>query len=147
MAGTVVELRNVTQPESRSPKQVVLVVDDHGPTRQVLVELLAEEPGIEVIGAASGLDVIGVIARTRPDVVLLDLDLPGMDGTEIAVWLRGDALTRDVPLIGMTALPQSAGMRREFVGSGGLAVLDKPLDLELVVATLREALVKQSRRG
>lgn len=137
----------MTTPTRDAPsKRVILVVDDHEPTRDVLVELLGEEPDVEVIGASSGLDVLGVIARTRPDAVLLDLDLPGMDGIEVAAWLRGDAMTRDVPLVGMTALPRGAGMRREFVGSGGLAVLDKPLDFDLVLATLREALAGGARQ-
>jgi CheY-like chemotaxis protein len=129
------------------PPRVVLVVDDHEPTRSVLAELLGGEPGVEVIGAASGLDVLGVIARTRPDAVLLDLDMPGMDGIEVAAWLRGDAITRDVPLVGMTALPRGAGMRREFASSSCLAVLDKPLDFDLVLTTLRQALGGASRPG
>lgn len=121
-------------------KHVVLVVEDHAATREMLIEMLADEPDVEAIAAPSGLDVIGVISRTRPDVVLLDLDLPGMDGTEVATWLRGDQVTRDVPVIGMTGLPRAAGMRREMLRAGARIVLDKPLDLSLVMATLRAAL-------
>lgn len=122
------------------PARLVLVVEDHAPTREVLLELLGGELGVDVVGIANGLEVLGAIARRRPDAVLLDLDLPGMDGTEVAAWLRGDRETRDVPLVGMTALPRGAGMRREFVGAGGRSVLDKPLDFDVVLATIRAAL-------
>ncbi len=60
----------------------VLVVDDHPIVREGLVALLEDAPDLEVVGAVgSAEDALGLAARVKPDVILLDLELPGMDGT------------------------------------------------------------------
>lgn len=69
----------------------VVVVDDHPVVRDGLRGMLGAEPGLEVVGeAADGLEALAVARRTRPDVVLMDLRMPGGDGvTAIAALLRG----------------------------------------------------------
>jgi DNA-binding LytR/AlgR family response regulator len=67
----------------------VLIVDDEPIARQVLRELLEDLPGIEPAGeAASGAEALALVERARPDVLLLDVQMPGLDGIELARRLR-----------------------------------------------------------
>lgn len=67
----------------------VMIVEDHGIVREGLRNLLAEEAGLEVVAEASnGSDALGAALEARPDVVLLDLVMPGMDGVEVIRALR-----------------------------------------------------------
>src|SRR2546422_643342 len=69
----------------------ILVVDDHPRVRQGLTSLLNAESDIEVVGtASSGEEAIGVAAETSPDIVLMDLSMPGMGGIEAARKLASD---------------------------------------------------------
>src|ERR1700723_3547945 len=74
----------------------VVIADDHHVVRDGLCYLLGQEPGVEVAGeAADGRQAVGVVAATRPDVLLLDLYMPGLDGHAVLAALRGTA--GDVP--------------------------------------------------
>ena len=66
--------------------------------------------------------------------------MPHMDGTELVEWLRHDPTTRGVPLIGMTGLPSLAGLRRDLARAGCALILDKPFDLDHLIATIRQEL-------
>jgi DNA-binding NarL/FixJ family response regulator len=69
----------------------VLVVDDHEVVRAGLMLLLGRAPGIDVVGeAADGAEAQGAVARTAPDVVLMDLSMPGMDGVEATAQLTAE---------------------------------------------------------
>jgi CheY-like chemotaxis protein len=127
--------------DSRGAKRIVLVVEDDPVVRQLVVELLSEEADLDVRGAVGGTEVLKLLATTVPHVVLLDLALPGMDGVELAEWFKADARTRAVPLIGITALGPSAGVRQEALAAGCCTVLDKPIDADLLLRTIRSVLV------
>jgi putative two-component system response regulator len=127
--------------EPRHRKRIVLVVEDDPVVRQLVVELLSEESDFDVRGAVGGTEVLRLLATTVPHVVLLDLALPGMDGVELAEWFKADPRTRRVPLIGITALGPTAGVRQEAIAAGCFTVLDKPIDAELLLRTIRSVLV------
>jgi len=89
-------------PASRRERPLVLVVDDE----QDLVELISlnlERNGFSSLAAEDGDAAIELTKRHQPDLVLLDLMLPGVDGTEVARRLRADPKTRDVPIVMLTA--------------------------------------------
>jgi chemosensory pili system protein ChpA (sensor histidine kinase/response regulator) len=81
---------------------VALVVDDSITVRRVTQRLL-ERNGMRVLTARDGLDAVAILGETVPDVILLDIEMPRMDGYEVAAQVRNDPRTRDVPIIMITS--------------------------------------------
>lgn len=104
----------------------ILVVDDDRLSRK-LVETLLEGDGYSVTCAGSGADALEAIAAARPDLVVLDLMMPGMDGFEVMRQLRSAPATRDLPVVLVTALDQADVLAR-LANVGALEILTKPLD-------------------
>ena len=119
--------------------RLVLVVDDNAGVVSALVDAIKTEPGFDAIGTTRGVEAIRLLGERAPRVVLFDLAMPGMDGAELAQWLRSDPAARGVRLIGMTGLPGFAGMRRDAAGAGVTLILDKPLDVDELLEVLRRA--------
>jgi len=90
-----------------NPPALVLIVDDIAANRLTLRELLAS-PDYRLIEAADGPTALRLAAETRPDLVLLDLMMPGMDGYEVCRRLRADSQLAEVPVIIVTALDEPA---------------------------------------
>jgi DNA-binding response OmpR family regulator len=87
------------------PIQVVCVEDE--PEMIELVRLILGRKGFEVIGAAGGLEGVQVIERVRPNVILLDLMMPDMDGWEVYQRIKANPVTRNIPVIVVTAKAQN----------------------------------------
>ena len=97
----VVEIRTaVPAPSDKRP--IALVVDDSITVRRV-TERFLQRHGMRVITAKDGLDAIGVLADNRPDVILLDIEMPRMDGYEFATHVRNDDRFAEVPIIMITS--------------------------------------------
>src|SRR5437764_13774737 len=79
----------------------VAVVDDNADNRLIIRTILEDQ--YDIIEFASGLDAIAGFRKDKPDVVILDISLPEMDGTEILRRLRDDAQLHDLPVIALTA--------------------------------------------
>ena len=93
----------------------VLVVDDSALVRQTLTDILTSDPEIEVIGAAS--DPYAAVKRMEtqaPDVITLDIEMPRMDGYELATHMRNDPRLRDVPIIMITSRSGEKHRQRAF---------------------------------
>ena len=104
----------------------ILLVEDTIANRALVVKLL-KAAGHEVIEAADGPAGIREAQRMRPDVVLMDLSLPGMDGWEALRRLRADGRTRDLRIVALTAHAM-AGTRDEALAAGFDGYLSKPID-------------------
>jgi DNA-binding LytR/AlgR family response regulator len=116
------------------PGLQVLIADDEPIARQVLRELLEECPGAALAGeAASGTDAVKQIERLKPDVVLLDLHMPGLDGFAVARSLRGARLPL---IIYVTAYEKYALQAFE---TGAIDYLLKPVRRERLAAALEKA--------
>ncbi len=97
----VIELTPEAPPVAQT-KPVVMVVDDSITVRKVTTRLL-ERNGFEVVQAKDGVDALGQLQETVPDVMLLDVEMPRMDGYELAANMRGDERIQDVPIIMITS--------------------------------------------
>lgn len=105
----------------------VLLVDDEPDIRTIGAMSLRRVGGWEVTVAASGPECIAEVARERPDLVLLDVMMPGMDGPATLAALRADPVSASVPVIFVTAKVQRSEIER-WTALGALGVIRKPFD-------------------
>ncbi len=133
--------RNVTAFSGRRHKRTILVVDDE----KDLVELITynlTRNGYNAICASSGDEALEIAARELPDLIILDLMLPGINGTEVARRLKADARTVDIPIIMLTAKGEETDI---VVGLtlGADDYVTKPFSMKVLLARLNTVL----RRG
>lgn len=120
----------------------ILVVDDHPSSRMTAVALLSVE-GYDVVEAESGVSALESVAHLAPDLILLDVMMPGMDGFEVCRRLKGDEQTRLIPVIFITALNDRRS-RLRGIEAGGDDFLTKPFD-QLELSARVKSLVRQKR--
>jgi signal transduction histidine kinase/DNA-binding response OmpR family regulator/putative methionine-R-sulfoxide reductase with GAF domain len=125
---------------SRSPSSepTILVVDDETDVREMLADTLTEA-GFRVMTAADGAAALQALRATLPDLVLLDLMMPGMDGYEALRALRGAPETRDLPVVILTGV-DSASERERAMAAGATVYLRKPVLAKELVQTIRASL-------
>jgi DNA-binding NarL/FixJ family response regulator len=129
---------------------VVLIVDDVPDNLAVLHDAL-DESGYTVLVATSGEAALQRAAQARPDIVLLDAVMPGMDGFEVARRLKADEATATIPIIFMTGLTETEHVVQAF-GAGVVDYVTKPVRTRELIARieshLRNARVqRQARRA
>jgi len=81
----------------------VLIVDDEARNRELLRVMLTPE-GLDLTTAASGEEALAMVAQHPPDLILLDVMMPGMDGYEVALRIKSDENTKSIPIVMVTAL-------------------------------------------
>lgn len=117
---------------------LVLVVDDYEDARDLYAEYLRVS-GYEVAVAGNGREAVADVTALMPDLVLMDLSLPGLDGWEASRRIKADPRTRHVPIVALTghALASAAARAQD---AGCDAVLVKPCALDEVLAEVRRLL-------
>ena len=119
----------------------VLIVDDEPFNLELLVEVLSAE-GFEICTAEDGLEAVEVYARERPQVVLMDIRMPRLNGVEAMKRIRELPGGKETPILCLTA--SALGRDRErFLAEGLDAYLQKPLDPWGVVEEIRKALERR----
>jgi two-component system, cell cycle response regulator DivK len=106
---------------------LVLIVDDNEKNRKLARDVL-RAAGLQTIEAASGGEGIALAAQRLPDVILLDLRLPDMDGAEVARTLRDRAQTARIPVVALSAR-RYAGDSDQLLAAGFAGYLEKPIDV------------------
>jgi signal transduction histidine kinase/CheY-like chemotaxis protein len=109
--------------EPDSPGVKILIVDDEEPTRYVLRQGLAAEPKWTILEAADGTEGLRLAQAEAPDFVVLDLNMPGLDGFEVFRTLKGDPATRHIPILVVTSALLTADVLKRL--EGAIAVLPK----------------------
>jgi PAS domain S-box-containing protein len=104
----------------------VLIVDDE-PHNRRLLEVMLAPGGYLLQAAASGEEALAIVARQPPDLILLDVMMPGMDGYEVTTRIKGNPATRNIPVIIITALDDRAARMRGLT-AGAEDFLSKPVD-------------------
>lgn len=120
----------------------ILVVDDEPDFVQLMAYNLTRA-GFEVLQATNGLDAVHLARRYVPDVVLLDVMMPGFDGFSVCEVLGRSPVTSRVPVILVTALDGVAAQARGME-AGAVKQLTKPVNLQTLLATVQEV-VKRHR--
>jgi CheY-like chemotaxis protein len=121
------------------PNGLVLVVDDFEDNRAMYAVYLSYS-GYDVVEAGDGVEAVDMATRRMPDVIVMDLSLPVMDGWEATRRLKSDDRTRHIPIIALTGHAH-AGQSRDARAAGCDAFLAKPCLPELLVEKVRELTV------
>ena len=131
------------RPDIGSHRARILIVDDERHNRQLL-EVMLKPEGFRLITAASGEEALALVAEQPPDLILLDIMMPGMDGYQVAGKLKGNVATKNIPVIMVTALNDSK-TRMRGLSAGAEEFLSKPVDrAELVVRVRNLSRLKTS---
>jgi diguanylate cyclase (GGDEF)-like protein len=118
-----------TLAETSGPR--ILVADDDAMTRMLFREAL-EAGGFKVVEAENGLQVLAEVARVRPDLAILDVVMPGMDGFEVCAALRQDSQFANLPVLMLTSLDDVTAVARAF-DAGASDFANKPISWNLLV--------------
>lgn len=116
----------------------LLVVDDQRDNREVLEIILASE-GFVIQTAGSGAEALASVAQVPPDLILLDIMMPGMDGYQVAIQIKGNPATRSIPILMVTAL-SGAVVRARALGAGAEDLLAKPFEAADLCSRVRNLL-------
>jgi two-component system cell cycle response regulator DivK len=118
----------------------VLIVEDNRQNLE-LVQFLLEEVGMSVRAAADARQARAELERALPDLVLMDMQLPGIDGLELVAELRSDPRFRALPIVALTA-HALRGDRERFLAGGCDGYIAKPIDVSTFTAQV-EAVLRQ----
>ncbi|MCR9125340.1 MAG: response regulator [Rhodobacteraceae bacterium] len=106
---------------------VVLHVDDDGDIREIVQMALELVGGLTVVQCATGKEAVEIVSDTKPDLFLLDVMMPDMDGVETLMGLRGVPGFENTPAFFMTAKAQNEDLR-DLLDLGAIAIIPKPFD-------------------
>ncbi|CAD5971662.1 Phosphate regulon transcriptional regulatory protein PhoB [Planktothrix tepida] len=117
----------------------ILVVDDEEHLRELVRMCLEDLAGWETLGAASGEQCLQILETERPDAILLDVSMPGMDGITVYERIQSNSSTGSIPVILLTArvLPSD---RAKFAQMGVYGVISKPIQPQTLITEVAEIL-------
>jgi len=116
----------------------VLIADDEEDVK-ALVSMYLQSEGYRVLTAFDGLDAISIAERESPDIILLDVMMPVMSGFEVAQQLKANPVTKDIPIIMLSAASQADSIKRG-IESGARDYIVKPFEPSKLEAMIRNIL-------
>ena len=118
----------------------ILVVEDNDMNMQ-LVEFLLEEGGYDIVKATSGEEALSITRDgvQAPDLILMDIHLPGMDGLSVVRAMKNDARTKQVPILALTAHAMR-GDKDRFLEAGCDGYISKPIDVKTFISSIEQYL-------
>ena len=129
------ELREVELRGGPPMKKTVLIVEDNELNMKLFHDLL-DAHGYCTVLTRNGLDALALARKHRPDVILMDIQLPEVSGLEVTKWLKDDDALRDIPVIAVTAFAMKGDEDR--IRSGGCeAYISKPISVASFLDTVR----------
>ena len=128
-----------------SPRPLVLVADDD-PDILLLITVTLERDGYEVVAARDGLGALKAAIECVPHLVLLDLMMPGLDGYEVTRRLRGERLTKDIPIVIVTAAAEEQQAARALE-AGADAYMKKPFSPRELLAKTASLILERRPRS
>ncbi len=123
-------------------KRKVLIIEDNE-QNLYLVSFILESNGYEIVQARDGLEGIELAGRLKLDLILLDIQLPGMDGHQVARVLRSNPALANVPIVAVTSYAM-VGDRELALAAGCTGYIEKPINPDTFVADVERHLAKNA---
>jgi two-component system, cell cycle response regulator DivK len=120
-------------------REKILLVEDN-PVNRRLAEFLLRSNGYQVIEAATAQEAFDLLKAERPDLILMDIQLPGTDGLEVTKQLKEDPNTRNIPVLAVTSYAMK-GDRERALAVGCAAYITKPIDKTTLLKEIANTLV------
>ncbi len=120
------------------PIATIVIVEDTPDIREV-VELILEDSGYDVVSVSNGERCLEIVQRCHPNLVLMDLSLPRLDGWEATRRLKADITTSSIPVLAFTAHVQEHELN-DARRAGCAAVITKPFEIDDLLRTITEAI-------
>lgn len=125
-----------------SQRKLVLIVEDNELNMKLFRDLL-EAHHYATIHTKDGLNVLEIAKNQRPDLILMDIQLPEISGLDVTKWLKGDPETKDIPVVAVTASAMKGD--EEKIRAGGCdAYLAKPITVSSFIAMVKSFLETSS---
>jgi two-component system, cell cycle response regulator DivK len=121
-------------------RAVVLIIEDNERNRKLARDIL-NHAGFDTLEAGTAEDGLALAAERSPGIVLMDIQLPGIDGVQALQRLRSDPATADIPVIALTAFAMKAD-RERFLAAGFDHYVEKPLDIREFPRQVADALTR-----
>ena len=122
--------------------KIVLIVDDDEHLREILATMLRFS-GYEIAQAATGAEAVNKAVSLKPDLILLDINLPDIKGPEVSRAIKNNPTTAHIPIIGCSAYFGSE-YRKEALEAGMVDYLVKPISLETIQAKIEKFIVRRN---
>jgi two-component system cell cycle response regulator DivK len=119
-------------------RQSILIVDDN-PVNLKLIRILLAGEGYDVRTAGDAEEATRVLQEQRPHMILMDIQLPGIDGLELTRRLKSDPATRDITILGLTAYAMK-GDEEKILAAGCDGYIAKPIDTRTLPAVIQHYL-------
>lgn len=123
----------------------ILVVDDEEHIIMILKDSL-EFSGFQVVTALDGQEALETVAKEKPELVVLDIGMPKMDGWEVCRRLKGDEKTKNIPVIILTAYAQTSDQRKGMQ-LGADRFITKPCDLAYLVEEINSLISQKTKKS
>jgi FOG: CheY-like receiver len=122
--------------------KTVLIVEDNELNMKLFRDLL-EAHGYQTSGTSNGFEALDLVRKLRPDLILMDIQLPQVSGLEVTRWIKDDPELRSIPVVAVTAFAMKGDEER--IREGGCeAYLSKPISVGKFIETVRRNLLKPS---
>ena len=125
------------------PRKLILVVEDNHQSRELLA-LVLTRAGYDIAEAATGLDAIDQAHATHPDLIIMDLGLPGITGDEAMQRLKADVSTKHIPVVVNTAFDRRSMPVKRAMAAGAAKILFKPTPLKTFEQVAQQVLAASS---
>ncbi len=116
--------------------KTALVIEDN-PDNMVLITRFLEKFGYRTLQAVTGMEGFEMALQKRPDFIILDIQLPDIEGTEVLRKIRSSEIGNSIPVIAMTSYAMS-GDRERLLSAGCDGYIEKPIDPERVISQIRQ---------
>jgi two-component system cell cycle response regulator len=133
------------KPASKPDPWKILVVDDNQQNLELLLAYLEDMEEVTALEAHNGVEALEVVSRENPDLILLDIMMPKMSGFEVCKQLKANPETRQIPVVMVTALNETADVERA-TECGTDDYITKPIERAALVNLVKTMLQTKARR-